>query len=82
GNIINILNCGSQTIQVGFFKNSGPFQPSFVAEKIVIIPPGATQTVSLAQGWEGRLQKLTEAPTDPTTWAEIHFNAWQDMTLV
>ncbi|CAF1100135.1 unnamed protein product [Rotaria sordida] len=81
GNIINILNRGSQTIKVGFFKNLGSFQPSFVAEKIVIISPGATQTVSLAQGWEGRLQKLTGAPADPATWAEIHFNAWQDMTF-
>ncbi|CAF4199774.1 unnamed protein product [Rotaria sordida] len=79
GNIINVSNRGSQTIQVGFFKNLGPYQPSFVAEKIVIVPPGATQTVSLRQGWEGRLQKLTGAPADPATWAEIHFNAWQYM---
>ncbi|CAF4012367.1 unnamed protein product, partial [Rotaria sordida] len=67
GNILNILKRGSQTIQVGLFKNLGPYQPSFVAEKIVIIPPDATQTVSLAQGWEGRLQKLTGAPADPAT---------------
>ncbi|CAF3949317.1 unnamed protein product [Rotaria sp. Silwood1] len=81
GNIINISNRGSQLIKVGFFKNLGPYQPSFVAEKVVFISPGATQAISLAQGWEGRLQKLTGAPADPATWAEIHFNAWQDMTF-
>ncbi|CAF3066339.1 unnamed protein product, partial [Rotaria sp. Silwood2] len=81
GNIINIINRGSQSIKVGFFKNLGSYQPSFVAEKVVTILPGATVTVSLANGWEGRLQKLTGAPADPATWAEIHFNAWQDMTF-
>lgn len=63
------------------FKNLGALQPSFMPEKTVMVAPGATQTVSLTHGWEGRLQKLTGAPADPATWAEIHFNAWQDMTF-
>ncbi|CAF3813101.1 unnamed protein product [Rotaria sp. Silwood1] len=80
-NTINVSNRGSQPISVGFFKNTGANQPSFVAEKAINISPGETLSASLAHGWEGRLQKLTGAPHDPATWAEIHFNAWQDMTF-
>ena len=28
------------------------------------------------------MQKLAGAPNDPATWAEIHFNAFQNMTFV
>jgi hypothetical protein len=80
-NTINVSNRGSHSISVGFFKNVGPSQPSFVAEKTITVSSGETQSVSLKHGWEGRLQKLTGTPTDPATWAEIHFNAWQDMTF-
>ncbi|CAF3319507.1 unnamed protein product [Rotaria sp. Silwood2] len=81
GNRINVSNRGSHPISVGFFQNTGANQPSFVAEKTINISPGGTVSVSLAYGWEDRLQKLTGAPPDPATWAEIHFNAWQDMTF-
>ncbi|CAF1173830.1 unnamed protein product [Didymodactylos carnosus] len=81
-NSIKIKNSGSGPIKVGLFKNLGDFQPSFDAEKIIDIGPGASsEHVQLAEGWEGRAQKLSGKPEDPATWLEFHFNAWQDMTF-
>jgi hypothetical protein len=39
------------------------------------------QSISLDYGWEGRLQKLSGAPADPATWAEIHFDGYLGMTF-
>ncbi|CAF4640284.1 unnamed protein product, partial [Rotaria sp. Silwood2] len=80
-NSINVINRSPKTIRIGFFKNRGPYQPSFDAEKIVEVQPHGNQSVILEHGWEGRIQKLSGAANDPATWAEIHFNAWQNMTF-
>ena len=60
---------------IALFKNVGDYQPSFHAERTIHISPGASQMVTLNYGWEGRVQKLSGAPADPATWAEIKFDA-------
>ncbi|CAF1450061.1 unnamed protein product [Adineta ricciae] len=59
------------------------------SEQVAIIPSGTidisageNQLVELDHRWEDRIQKLTSAPNDPATWAEIHFNAFQNMIFV
>ncbi|CAF1303862.1 unnamed protein product [Adineta ricciae] len=81
-NTINIINRTDRSTKLGFFPNLGPYQPSFNAERTIDIAAGENQLVELDHGWEGRIQKLTGAPNDPATWAEIHFNAFQNMTFV
>ena len=81
-NSIKITNSGGNPIKVGFFRNLGDFRPSFDAEKVVDVGSGASsEPVQLAEGWEGRAQKLSGKPEDPATWLEFHFNAWQNMTF-
>ncbi|CAF0939253.1 unnamed protein product, partial [Didymodactylos carnosus] len=53
----------------------------FTAEKTITVLPGQSKTVEFVAGWEGRAQKLTGASNEPATWAEFHFNAWNDMTF-
>lgn len=74
-NTINVINKGSKSIRVGFFKNIGPYQPSFKAERTINVAPGSSLAVQLSRAWEGRVQKLTGLPSDPATWAEINFDA-------
>ncbi|CAF0794217.1 unnamed protein product [Didymodactylos carnosus] len=81
-NTVTIKNSGGQAINVGFFKNLGDNQPSFVAERNIRVDGrGGSQTIAPGRKWEGRVQKITGAPADPATWVEFHFNAWQDMTF-
>ncbi|CAF2504888.1 unnamed protein product [Rotaria sp. Silwood2] len=80
-NSVNVINRSSKPTRIGFFKNRGPYQPSFDAEKVIELKPHTSQLVKLEQGWEGRIQKLSGAAKDPATWAEIHFNAWKNMTF-
>ncbi|CAM4847926.1 unnamed protein product, partial [Rotaria magnacalcarata] len=80
-NSIKVINRANKRIQIGFFKNRGPCQPSFDAEQTIEVEPNASKSVELAHEWEGRVQKVSGATTDPATWAEIHFNAWQNMTF-
>jgi hypothetical protein len=70
-----VTNKGSKSIKVGFFKNRGDFQPSFKADQTIDLAPKGHKTINLAGGWEGRVQKLSGAPADPATWAEIKFDA-------
>jgi hypothetical protein len=80
-NSVNVTNHSNQPAKFGFFKNVAAYSPSFEAEKIIDLQPGQSQSVVLDNGWEGRVQKLSGAPNDPATWAEIHFNAFQNMTF-
>ncbi|CAF3612941.1 unnamed protein product [Rotaria sp. Silwood1] len=80
-NSVKIINRSAKPAKIGFFKNRGPYQPSFDAEKVIEVGPHESQSVILENGWEGRIQKLSGAANDPATWAEIHFNAWQNMTF-
>lgn len=68
-NTINVINRGSKSIRVGFFKNIDPYQPSFQPERTINLPLGTLQVAQL-----GHVHKLTGAPSDPATWAEIHFD--------
>lgn len=74
-NTINVINKGSKSITVGFFKNIGPYQPSFKPERTIKVAPRSSNKVKLGYAWEGRIQKLTGSPSDPATWAEINFDA-------
>ncbi len=80
-NSINVINCSYKSAKFGFFKNVAAYTPSFEPEKTIELQPGQSQSVELDNGWEGRVQKLTGAPHDPATWAETHFNAFQNMTF-
>lgn len=81
-NTVTIKNSGNHAVNVGFFKNLGDYQPSFSAERTILVNGReGSQTVTLDHGWEGRVQKVTGAPADPATWVEFRFNAWQDMTF-
>ncbi|CAF1391393.1 unnamed protein product [Adineta steineri] len=80
-NTINVINRSNRSVNVGFFKNVAAYSPSFESEKSIELQPGENQSVELDNGWEGRVQKLTGASNDPATWAEIHFNAFQNMTF-
>ena len=77
-----MINRGSSSIRVEFFKKQGPYQPSFQPVQTVYVAPGRSQAVQLSYGWEGRVQKVTGAPADPATWAEIHFDAYLGLTFV
>ena len=74
-NTIKVINKRSRSIYVGFFKNLGPYQPSFQSERTIYVRRRSSKIVTLANGWEGRVQKLSGAPADPATWAEIKFDA-------
>jgi hypothetical protein len=80
-NTINVINRSDRPAKFGFFKNVAAYGPSFEAEKTIELQPSQSQSVQLDNGWEGRVQKWTGASNDPATWAEIHFNAWQNMTF-
>jgi hypothetical protein len=80
-NTINVTNRSDKQAKFGFFKNVAAFGPSFEAEKVIELQPGQSESVELENGWEGRVQKLSGSPNDPATWAEIHFNAFQNMTF-
>jgi hypothetical protein len=81
-NSITVRNRGSRTLKAAFFKNRGDYQPSFQPERTIALAPGASQTVTVPHGWEGRVQKLSGSPSDPATWAEIKFDAsFKSMTF-
>ena len=80
-NTINVINRSGKTVKFGFFRNHAAFRSSFVAEKTVLLRRNQSLSVRLDNGWEGRVQSLTGASNDPATWAEVHFNAWHNMTF-
>ncbi|CAM4982881.1 unnamed protein product [Rotaria socialis] len=50
-------------------------------EKTILLRRNQSLSVRLDNGWEGRVQRITGASNDPATWAEVHFNAWHNMTF-
>jgi hypothetical protein len=80
-NTINVINLSDKSAKFGFFKNIAAYTPSFKAEKTIELQSGENHSIELDHGWEGRVQKLTGASNDPATWAEIHFNGFQNITF-
>ncbi|RYF12788.1 MAG: hypothetical protein EOO40_00345 [Deltaproteobacteria bacterium] len=81
-NAMAIVWRGTTPMTFNFYADVAAFQPQFGdAFKTVTLQPNSYQTVTLPQGFSGRLQKMTGRVEEPATWAEVTFNGWKDLTF-
>jgi hypothetical protein len=85
-NAIAIIWRGKEPATFHAYANNGPYQPGLGAPYNVIeVQPGGYAVIQLPHGWSGRVQ-LMGGPNghadDPSTWAEVTFNAWENMAFL
>jgi len=78
-NVLTLINRGVAAATIGVFENEASDLPSFNAEQTAVLAPSATQVVNVAEGWAGRVQKLTGSQSDPATWGEVTFNGYENL---
>lgn len=82
-NAIAIVWRGQEPATFHAYANAGPYQPGLGDPyNVVVVQPGGHAVLQFPEGWSGRVQ-LMGGPNgradDPSTWAEVTFNAWQNL---